>query len=144
MANERLISLLRLRQREVEAARRHLGECLTLALQAARALQEIEDSIQADRRSEALGDDRALFLDIIARHASVLSDARDSAQAALADAEARAAAARAVVAEARAAAEAVETLVAERAAAAAAEAARREQHGLDDLARVAFAAEQTG
>jgi flagellar biosynthesis chaperone FliJ len=135
MARDSIQILRTVRRRSVEEARHALGVCLTAEAQAADKVQAIDDAAQGDRAAHQTVAEAHLFLEMFVRRLHLSEAQRRSAEAALTAARALSAEARAAVVAARTAAEAVETLIAERAAADEADANRREQHALDDIAR---------
>ena len=91
--------------------------------------------MRRDRASHHIVDDAHQFLEMFVRRSGMLEAERESAVAALTAARARSNVARARVVAAQTAAETVDSLIAEKAAAEQADANRREQHALDDMAR---------
>jgi flagellar export protein FliJ len=126
------------RRRSVEEARSALGACLMAEKQAEDAIRAIDDKSRRDRAAHPTLQEAHCFLEMFARRVGASEMERRAAEAALTTAQAKTAEARAAVVAARTAEEAVETLIAERAAADEAEASRREQHALDDMARTRF------
>ncbi len=135
MARDPLSVLHAVRQRAVEQARQALGACLHNEIAAADRIRRLDDAVSADRDAAGAVADDYRFLEMFALRQATLRTDRCTAAADLATAEACSGVERAAVVVARAAAEAVEQLMGERAAAERAEADRREQHALDDIAR---------
>nr|WP_294520009.1 hypothetical protein [uncultured Rhodopila sp.] len=136
MPRDPLAVLLTLRRREVDRRRQDLATCTAAETEAAAAVRSIDAAIARDRDAGESFPDHVRFRDVFLATRQHLQADRQRAMGALAEAEARSEAARGQLAAARLAAEAVDRLIAERAAAARAEADRRAQHELDDVARV--------
>lgn len=135
MARDPLQVLLAIRQRAVEQARYALATCLTTENTIAGRIRALDAAVQKDRQVGATWPDAHQFLEMSAARLEVVRAERQAAGAELAAATTRSADARGVVVAARTAAEAVERLMSAREAANLAEAVRREQHVLDDIAR---------
>lgn len=135
MARDPLQVLLAIRHRAVEQARYALAACLAAENTIVDSIRSLDAAAQKDRRVTATWADAHQFLEISAARLEVVRAERRAATAELAAAVARSADARSVVVAARTAAEGVERLMGEHEAANLTEAARREQHVLDDIAR---------
>jgi len=135
MPRDALSVLLDLRRREVDRRRQDLADCMAAETEAAGTVRSIDAAIARDRDSGAGSADSMLFRDIFLAARRHLRAERQRAIAVLAEAEARSEAARERLAAARLAAEAVDRLILERTAAARANADRRAQHEMDDVAR---------
>jgi flagellar export protein FliJ len=135
MARDPLRILLSMRQRSVEQARYALGACLAAETQAADRLRALDEMVRRDRETARSWQESHQFVEMSAARLEAMLAERRSLLTELAMAEARSAQARAVVVAARTAAEAVEQLMGERTAANQAEAAKREQHVMDDITR---------
>jgi hypothetical protein len=136
MGRDRFDILLAVRRLTVEQARQALAVCLKAEATAAEAIDALDATARRDRAAASAMAEAPAFLEMFAARSDTARTGRAMAVAALAAAKARSAAARGAVTAARSSAEAVETLIAERMAAEAAEANRRAQHVLDDIARV--------
>nr|WP_294547117.1 hypothetical protein [uncultured Rhodopila sp.] len=134
MPRDALKALHELRRREVDRQRLELADCRAVETEAAGTVRSIDAAIARDRDSDAALADPMLFRDIFLATRQHLWAERQRAVVALAEAEARSEAARGRLAAARLAAETVDRLILERTAAARAEADRRAQHELDDVA----------
>ena len=144
MARDPLQILRSVRRRATEQARYALAACLTAEAAVSDKIRSIDHAVLRDREASAAWQDAYRFLEMSAlRQEAVRTECR-IATADHAAAAARSAEARGVVAAARTAAEAVEQLISERKAAAQIEAAKREQHVLDDIARARLARRQRG
>lgn len=133
MAADKLRTLHTVRRLEVDQARQALGQCLRAEAEAEQRIATLDDKLRRDRAAEIEG--AHWFIDMFAaRFATVHADYRTAIDV-LAAARARSAEARSLVVSARTAMEVVEQLIAERDVAKRAEAARRDQHTLDDIAR---------
>jgi flagellar biosynthesis chaperone FliJ len=135
MARDPLQILLSMRRRSVEQARYALGACLATEAQAADRIRSLDDTVRRDRETVRAWQDSHQFMEMSALRLDAMLAQRRTLLAEFAMAETRSTQARGVVAAARTAAEAVEQLMGERAVADQAEAAKREQHVLDDIAR---------
>ena len=136
MARDPLIVLLAVRRRSVDHQRQALAACLVAEAAAADRIRSLDEAMARDRDLTDESPDHLQFRDIfLATRRHLLAEGR-TAFAALAEAGSHSAEARGHFATARLAAEAVERLIAERRLAARAEADRRSQHELDDIARV--------
>ena len=138
MAADSIRILRAVRRRSVEDARQALGACLAAEAQAVDAVQAIVDKTRRDRAAHQTVEEAHQFLEMFLRRSGVAEAERVSAEAAVTAARARSDAARIAVVTAKTAAEAVETLIAERTLSDEKDANRREQHGLDDMARTRF------
>jgi hypothetical protein len=138
VARDPLRILRAVRQREVEQARQALASCLRAEAASADRVAAIDDAIRLDREAnqDVAGTNR--FADMFSLRLVSLQANRRGAVADWAAAQDRSAAARAAVVIARTAAESVDTLIGERLAEAGIEAAKREQHVLDDISRRKF------
>lgn len=126
------------RRHAVDQARHVLATCLAAETAAADRLRAIDAAAQRDRVANQMVTEPHRFLDMFALRLQASAAERRAAEANLAAAQADSARARATLVDARTAAKSVETLVVERLAAAEADALRREQHALDDMARGRF------
>ncbi|WP_158932381.1 hypothetical protein [Acidisphaera sp. S103] len=135
MVRDPLKILLSVRRRSVEQARYALGACLAAEAAIADRIRSLDGAAARDRQTGRAWQDSHQFMEMTAIHLATLQAERRSILADLAVAEDRSGQARGVVAAERAAAEAVDQLMQERQAAVQAEANRREQHVLDDIAR---------
>jgi flagellar export protein FliJ len=135
MARDPLQILLSMRRRSVEQARYALGACLATEARVTDRIRSLDDTVRRDRETVRAWQDSHQFLEMSTVRLEAMLAQRRTMLAELAMAEARSAQARGVVAAARTAAEAVEQLMGERAVANRAEADKREQHVLDDIAR---------
>ena len=125
MTQDPLESLLRVRRIGVDEVRRCLAECLRIEGEAAAAVAAIEAAVEHE-------------MEVATNFAAWLRQMRPKQQAAVAgkqDAEAATAEARAALAAARAAVRAVEELLEQHALAAEAEAERRAQGAIDEIAQ---------
>jgi len=135
MKRDPLAAVLRLRRLAMEEASRDFAECLRSEAQAGQAVAAVEAAIERETEiasSLEVGDA------VVEAFGAWLKRARKDlrgAQALREQSESETARARAALAVARAALKATEHLIAEQVAAAAAEAARKEQHNLDDIGR---------
>jgi flagellar biosynthesis chaperone FliJ len=130
--------LRRIRRRAVEQARHALAACQRTETEAVDKLRTIDESAERDRVAKRSLAEAYCFIDMFVLRSQAGATERHAAEAALTAARAAAAEARAALVAARMAAESVETLVEERADSAEADANRREQHALDDMARTRF------
>ena len=135
MARDSLLSLHAVRLRDVEAARQVLGLCLTAETEAVNRIRSLDDAVRRDRAAERAVEDGYRFLNMFAVRSDSIRTHRRTADATLVTVISRCDVARAAVAATRAAAEAVGQVIDERAAIERAEAAKREQHVLDDIVR---------
>jgi flagellar biosynthesis chaperone FliJ len=139
MARGPLRVLLSIRRRSIEQARYALAACLTTEAEIADRITSFDDRRQRDRETSRSWPDSHHFMEITAIELETVHAERRIAAADLEVAQTRTADARSQVAAARLAAEAVEQLIAERGAAAQADANRRDQHALDDIAGASLA-----
>jgi flagellar biosynthesis chaperone FliJ len=137
MARDPLRILLSVRRRSVEQARYALGACLAAEAAVADRITSLDDAAARDRKTAKAWQDSHHYTEMAATRLTATHIERQATLAELAAAEDRSAQARRAVAAERAAAEAVEQLMQERESAAQAEANRRDQHTLDDIARFA-------
>ena len=137
MARDPLRILLSVRRRSVEQARYALGTCLAAEAAVANKITSLDDAAARDRKTANAWPESHHYKEMAATRLAAAHAERQAILAELAAAEDRSAQARRVVAADRAAAEAVEQLLQERETAAQAEANRRDQHTLDDIARFA-------
>lgn len=135
MSRDPLLSLHAIRLRDVEAARQALGICLMAETEAINRIGSLNDAVRRDREAESTVEDGYRFLNMFAARQTSVRNLRRTADADLVTLRSRCDAARAAVAAARATAEAVGQLIDERAAIERAEAAKRDQHVLDDIVR---------
>jgi flagellar biosynthesis chaperone FliJ len=138
MARDTMRMLLAVRRHAVEEARAGLSACLRSEAAAADRLRAIDEAAERDRVASRSVAEAHRFIDMFALNVQANAAGRQAAEAALSVASEAAGEARIVLVAARTAAESIQTLINERAAAAAAEADRREQHALDDMARARF------
>jgi flagellar biosynthesis chaperone FliJ len=129
--------LLSVRRRSVEQARYALGACLAAEAAVAGKITSLDGAAARDRKTAKTWQDSHHYKEMAATRLAATHAERQAILAELAAAEDRSAQARRVVAAERASAEAVEQLIQERETAAQAEANRRDQHTLDDIARFA-------
>jgi hypothetical protein len=142
MARDPLQILQAVRRRAIEQARYALAACLTAEAAVADKVRSIDDAVRRDRAASAAWPDARQFLEMSAlRLETVRTECRTVATD-FAAAASRSAEARGIVTAARTAAEAVEQLIGERQAASRIEAAKREQHMLDDIARARLTVRQ--
>ncbi len=135
MARDPLLMLSLVRLLAVEQARHTLGICLAAE---AGVVDRIRDHAEAARRDqEACGTlpNFYQFLDMSAARQGAIRADRHADEAILVALRTRSNEARAAVVAARTAAEAVRQLIGERATLAQTEAAKQEQHMLDDMTR---------
>jgi flagellar biosynthesis chaperone FliJ len=142
MARDPLRILLSMRRRSVEQARQALAGRLAAETEVADRIRLLDDATRRDREAGGAWPDSHQFLEMSASRLEVVQAERQSLAADLTAAERGAAEARGVVSTARTAAEAVEELISQREAASQADATRREQHGLDDIARTRLTVRQ--
>jgi hypothetical protein len=135
MARDPMRVLHAVRLRDIEAARHALAACLLVETGVLERIRTIGDTVQRDRAAYSTMQEAHRFQEMFMLRQRTVEAERQAAEGELAAVRIRTAAARAAVVEARTAAEAVETLMTDRQAAAGLEAARREQHTLDDMAR---------
>ncbi len=138
MARDTMGLLLAVRRHAVEEARAALAACLSSEAAAAERLRAVDEAAERDRVASRSVAEAHRFIDMFALRVQSGTVERQAIEAALQVATEAAAEARAALVAARTAAESVQTLIDERAKAAAAEADRREQHALDDMARTRF------
>ena len=134
--------LLTVRQRTVDQSRQALATCLKAETAAVAAIRAIDAAVERERA--AADRDAKDYCDTEMRSVWMqrVRAQRMAAVATLAAAERQTAAARAVLSAARSAAQAVQQAIAERAVLALAEAEKRAQHGLDDIARSRYVAQR--
>jgi hypothetical protein len=135
VARDPLRAVQAMRHRLVEQARYALAACLKSEADVMARIKAIDDAHAQDRAAQQAVENAYQFHEVFRRREQARQTERSLAEAALAAAQARSAEARAGVGTAWAAAEAVELFISERAVAADIEAARREQHELDDIVR---------
>jgi hypothetical protein len=135
MARDPLRILLSMRRRSVEQARHALAARLAVEAEVADRIRSLDCTVRRDREVGGAWPDAHQFLEMSANRQETVQAERHRLVVALAAAEIQAAEARDVVSAARTAAEAVEELIRERQAGRQADAATREQHVLDDIAR---------
>ena len=135
MARDSMQALLRLRQLTVDEARRDLAACLAQEAAAQDAADIIEAAIARETSEACRLQDGDQAVEAFAAWLQQIRPRAQAAGAALDAAVLHTTEARAVLAAARAGAEAVETVMARREADRAAEAARAEQHALEETAR---------
>jgi hypothetical protein len=139
MARDALRILLSMRRRSVEQARRALAARLTTEAEVVDRIRSLDGKVRRDHKAAEAWPDAHRFLEMFANRQDVIQAERRTLAADLAAAELETGEARSVVAAARTAAEAVDELIGEREAASQADAATREQHVLDDIARARLA-----
>jgi flagellar biosynthesis chaperone FliJ len=135
MAADPLQVLLTIRQRGVDQARQVLAVCLNAETAAMAAIEALEN---AQRREREVADSQAEHhrgTNMFATWSGQMRVRQSAARAVLGNAETATTSARVGLTETRSAARAVERLIEERAIVARVEAAKREQHALDDIAR---------
>jgi hypothetical protein len=142
MARDALRILLSMRRRSVEQARRVLAARLAAEAEVVDRIRWLDNTVHRDHQAAEAWPDAHRFLEMFANRQDVIQGERRILAADLAAAELETGEARGVVSAARTAAEAVEELIGEREAASQAEAAKREQHVLDDIARARLALRQ--
>jgi flagellar biosynthesis chaperone FliJ len=135
MARDRLRTLSVVRQHAVDQQRQSLAACLREEAAVEDRIQVLDGAVRRDQALAEASPDRLLFYDIFMATRQHLRAEQQVTRTALADAGRQADEARIRLASARLAAEAVERLIAERTSIARAEADRRAQHVLDDIAR---------
>jgi flagellar biosynthesis chaperone FliJ len=135
VAVDQLQVLLTIRQRSVDHARQVLAACLIAETAAMAAIDALEDAQRQERDVAHQQAEHHRATNMYAAWSGRMRVRQATARAALGDAEVKTTSARGVLAETRSAARAVERLIEERAVAARIEAARREQHALDDVTR---------
>jgi flagellar biosynthesis chaperone FliJ len=138
MARDPMRMLRTIRRHAVEQARHALAACQRTEIDAADKLRTIDEAAECDRIAKRSLAEAYCFIDMFVLRLQASATERHAAEAALRTARAAADDARDALVAARMAAEAVETLITERADAAEADANRREQHALDDMARTRF------
>src|SRR3954468_4265730 len=135
MARDPLKVLSAVRRRAVDQQRQALAACLEAEAVAEDRIRTLDAAVVRDQALAEIVPDPLLFRDIFIATRQHLRAEQQVSRVALADAERQTDEARGHLAGARLAAEAVERLITERTAAARAEADRRAQHVLDDIAR---------
>jgi flagellar biosynthesis chaperone FliJ len=135
MSRKPLSVLLALRQRAVEQARLAVAACLRAEHDAAERLAALDDAERRGRQAASAADEHLSFLDMTARSRDLGRSKRSSLAVRCAAAENRTTDARARLATERTSTEAVALLISERLAAEGEQAAKLEQHALDDIAR---------
>lgn len=140
MGRDPLGILLTVRQRTVDQSRQALATCLKVETAAMEAIRAIDNAIGQELAVADRFPEQHRGTDVVAAWLGRVRGERTQAVAKLAAAEIQTAAARAVVLAARSAAQAVQRTIAERAVVARAEAEKRDQHVLDDIARARHAA----
>ncbi len=135
MAADPLAALLRLRQIEVDEARRSLGDCLAAERAAREAVEHADRAIarEAEAAADLTADDARV--EAFAAWLPTGRAAQQAATHALTTAEARVAEARAALTLSRAALRAAEQLMATREAEREAQKLRQEQLRLDEIGR---------
>ncbi|MFO1026358.1 MAG: hypothetical protein U1E70_21045 [Acetobacteraceae bacterium] len=144
MARDRLDRLLSVRRQAVDLAIRTLAACIEAETAAGAAVAAIDAALPVEQAAADGHPETVQGRDLYAAWSSGARTRRAAGVAALAQAQARAEAARADLAAARAAARAVSELLARRAEVARAAAARQEGHALDDVARGLWRARVAG
>lgn len=131
-----------MRRRSVEQARQALAASLESEAEVVDRILSLDGTVRRDHEAGQAWPDAHQFLEMFTHRQDVIQAERRTMAADLAAAELETGAARGVVSAARTAAEAVEELIGEREAASQADAAVREQHVLDDIARARLAVRQ--
>jgi hypothetical protein len=139
MARDPLRILLSMRRRSVEQVRHALAARLAAEAEVADRIRSLDGTVRRDREAGEAWPDAHQFREMLVSRQEVIQAERRTMAADLAAAEIDTGEARGVVSAARTAAQAVEELIGEREAASQADAARREQHVLDDIARARLA-----
>jgi hypothetical protein len=142
LARDALRILLSMRRRSVEQARHALSARLAAEAEVADRICSLDGTVRRDREAGEAWPDAHRFLEMFASRQEVIQAERRTMAADLAAAGVHAGEARGVVSAARTAAQAVEELIEEREAASQADAAKREQIALDDMARARLAVRQ--
>ncbi|HEY2619395.1 MAG TPA: hypothetical protein VGI78_18790 [Acetobacteraceae bacterium] len=135
MTDDPLEALLRLRRMAADEARRGLAQCLRVESEAAAAVAAIEAAIERETEAAtclAAGDAE---VEAFAAWLRRIRPKQQAAHAAEVEAEAATTRARAVLGAARASVRAVEEMLEKRAATAQAEAERRAQNEIDEVAQ---------
>jgi len=135
MARDPLKVLSAVRQRAADRQRQALAACLRAEAAIEDRIRTLEEAVRQDQVLAGTAPDAPLFHDIFIATRQHWRAEQQVSQTALAEAGRQADQARAALAAARLAAEAVDRLIDERTTAAHAEADRRAQHVLDDIAR---------
>jgi hypothetical protein len=136
MARDPLLVLHAMRRRAVEQARYALGSCLQAEADVANRARLLDETMLRDREAGGAWQDAHQFLEMAAIRSDQVRAERQIVAAEMVKVSIRSGEARNVVTAARTAAEAVEQLIGERTAATRATAATREQHVMDDIARL--------
>ena len=136
MARDPLLVLHAVRRRAIEQARYALGHCLQAEAEVAERARLLDETRRRDREASGAWQDANQFLEMASIRAGAVRAERQAVAAEAVKVAIRSGEARGAVTAARMAAEAVEQLINETAAAARATAATREQHVLDDIARL--------
>jgi hypothetical protein len=136
MARDPLLVLHAMRRRAVEHARYALGSCLQAEADVANRARLLDETMRRDREAGGAWQDAHQFLEMAAIRSDQVRAERQIVAAEMVKVSIRSGEARNVVTAARTAAEAVEQLIGERTAATRATAATREQHVMDDIARL--------
>jgi hypothetical protein len=136
MARDPLLVLHAMRRRAVEQARYALGSCLQAEADVANRARLLDETMRRDREAGGAWQDAHQFLEMAAIRSDQVRAERQIVAAEMVKVSIRSGEARNVVTAARTAAEAVEQLIGERTAATRATAATREQHVMDDIARL--------
>ena len=144
MGRDPLGVLLTVRQRTVDQSRQALAACLKAETAAIEAIRSIDYVIDQEQDAANQFPEHHCGTDTVAAWLGRVRAERMQAVATLAAAETQTAAARAVLLAARSAVQAVQHTIAERAVVARAEADKREQHDLDELARTRQGARDGG
>ncbi|WP_428491606.1 hypothetical protein [Rhodopila sp.] len=137
MPGDRLLVLQAVRRRAVESARQALAACLRAEAEIAARIGLLDASARRDLAISDTWEDGHHFQEMAAIRSAARREERDMAALQLSEAATASEQARSILTATRTAAEAVDQLIAERAAASQADAARRAQHELDDIARSA-------
>lgn len=135
MARDPLLVLQAVRRRAVETARHALAACLLAEAEIGGRISALDDIARRDRAVSNAWQDGHHFLEIAAIRLTAARAERNVAALQLSAAAARSQDAHGLLTAARIAAEAVDRLIGERAVAGQAEAGKRAQHELDDIAR---------
>jgi hypothetical protein len=133
MVRDKMDVLLTIRKRTIDQSRQVLAGCLRSEADVRETIHAIDLSIPRERALADRFPERADGMEIFGDWLKRVRVHRLAAVMELTAAEKRSAAARAELAEARSAARAVERTIEDRRAVAEAEAAKRDQHAMDDI-----------
>jgi flagellar biosynthesis chaperone FliJ len=144
MARDPLLVLRAVRLRAVERARQGLAARLKTEAEAAAKVDGLTEAARLDRSAGEDMPDAHQFLQMFANRLDAVRTQRIAAGTSLTMAQARVAEARVVVVAARTQAEALEQLITAQETARVADAERKAQHEMDDVARAAHAVRRVG